>query len=303
MICMVKKVTFDQTLQVNAPSAPFFTYEWHALWFNVLGKDWEPFCLMVDAVIAPFARKDDEVIFSGGEEISDYQDIIGPDDAKTAAWPQILQFLKTQGITSMLLRNVPENSPTIAFFRNLPGAVVEKEDTTPMMNLPATWDEYIESLPYKERHELRRKIRKFEREHKHIRIEESTDPSRDIETLFALMQKDKKKRIFLTPEMTLFFRKLAGSFRDSISLLTLMMDEKPAAATLSFINSKTSFLYNSGFDRACCPNAGWYLKAMTIKRAIERGLTEYNFLQGSEPYKYDLGGTDFLVYSISVDLK
>lgn len=299
---MVKKVTFDQTLH-NAPSAPFFTYEWHALWSNVLGKDWEPFCLIVDdAVIAPFARKNTEVIFSGGEEISDYQDLIGPDDAKNAAWPQILQFLKDHGASTIRLHNVPETSPTISFFRNLPGAIVEKEDTTPKFRLPASWEAYIKSLPYKDRHELRRKLRKFEREHPHTAIAESLSPQVDIQVLIDLMAKDKDKQMFLTPDMILFFQKLSHVFSKEISLLILTMDGKPAAATLSFIEDGVSFLYNSGFDRECCQNAGFYLKAMSIKRAIEKGLKEYNFLQGNERYKYELGGKDFFVYAIYLRL-
>ena len=151
---MVKKVDlaevndlWDSALAYQELQVPFFRHQWHNLWFNVLGKDWEPFCLIVnDVLIAPFARKGQELIFSGGEEISDYQDIIGPDDAKTAAWPQILQFLKDHGASSLRLRNVPETSPTIAFFRNLPGAKVEKEDTTPLLALPSSWKEYIEGV-------------------------------------------------------------------------------------------------------------------------------------------------------------
>lgn len=287
----------------SAIRAPFFMYDWHALWFDILGKDWEPYALLVDdAVMAPLARKGNEVIFSGGAEISDYQDLIGPDEAKTSAWPQILTFLKTQGVTSLRLRNVPQSSSTISFFQQLPNTTVTKEDTTPMIQLPSSWEEYVESLLYKDRHELRRKTRKFEREHKNICIEESNNLPADIETLLDLMRKDKKKATFLTSDMTLFFQRVGEIFKDSISLLILMMDDKPAAATLSFVNNDASLLYNSGFDKDCCPNAGWYLKAMSIKLAIEKGLKEYNFLQGSERYKYDLGGTDFFVYSIYLRL-
>jgi len=39
-------------------------------------------------------------------------------------------------------------------------------------------------------------------------------------------------------------------------------------------------------------------KAMAIKRTIEKGLKQYNFLQGNEAYKYHLGGCDFFVYTI-----
>ncbi len=305
---MITKASFDDSVRMvwdnisiqHTIAAPFFTYQWHTLWYEVLAKDWQPYPLVVDEeIIAPFARRNNEVIFSGGGEISDYQDLIGSDKKRREAWPQILDFLKTDGVTSLRFRNVPQSSSTVPFFQQFPNAIVTQEDTTPMMQLPSSWDDYVESLPYKDRHELRRKIRKIERGHKDIRIIESNNPARDIETLLDLMQKDEKKRTFLTLEMTVFFQKLAESFRNTISLFILLMDNKPAAATFSFVNNKTSFLYNSGFDKACCPNAGWYLKAMTIKKAIEEGLIEYNFLQGSEPYKYDLGGRDFFVYNIT----
>ena len=308
---MVTRVSFGPSLQntwttacdTNLIRAPFFTYQWHALWYEVLAKDWQPYPLVIDeTIIAPFARKANEIIFSGGEEISDYQDIIGSDKHKFDACKQIVDFLKGDGVTSIRLRNVPQSSATVSFFQSLANATVTQEDTTPIIRLPATWDEYIASLPYKNRHELRRKIRKIEREHKHIALINSHNPQQDIEILLDLMRKDKKKATFLTAEMTTFFQKLPEVFPEDISLLTLMMEDKPAAATLSFIANNGVLLYNSGFDKQCCPNAGWYLKAMTVKKAIEQERTQYNFLQGSERYKYNFGGTDFFVYSITVNL-
>src|SRR3989344_3022791 len=212
---MATRVSFGPSLQntwttacdTNLIRAPFFTYQWHALWYEVLAKDWQPYPLVIDeTIIAPFARKANEVIFSGGEEISDYQDIIGSDEKKTEAWKQILDFLKQDGVTSIRLRNVPQSSSTIPFFQQLHNATITQEDTTPIINLPFYWEQYVESLPYKDRHELRRKIRKIERGHKNIRIIESNNPARDIETLLDLMRKDEKKRTFLTLEMTVFFQ-------------------------------------------------------------------------------------------------
>lgn len=295
---------WDAALANNDSHAPFFTHAWHRLWFEVLGKDWEPYPLVIDdAVIAPFAKKNNEVIFSGGAEISDYQDIIGPNEKKQEAWQQVLEYGKNDGVTSFHFRNIPESSPTVSFFQKFPNAGVAQEDTTPTILLPATWNAHVESLPYTERHELRRKLRKIEKEHHNPTITVCTDPSRDVATLLDLMRNDRKKQTFLTPDMTVFFQKIARAFATDISLLILHMGDTPAAATLSFIKDGAYFLYNSGFDKKCCPYAGFYLTAMSIKYALEKGLKEYNFLQGDERYKYDLGGRDFFVYSISVDLK
>jgi CelD/BcsL family acetyltransferase involved in cellulose biosynthesis len=308
---MVTKASFNQTLrdlwntsyQQNILHAPFATYDWHVTWHQTLGDGYESYILVVDdAIVAPFARKNNEILFSGGEEISDYQDLIGPQDKKAAAWQEIMNQLRLDGITAIHLRNVPEHSPTLAFFQNVPNATITKEDTTPVMNLPTSWGAFIESLSYKPRHELERKMRKFEREHQNIRIVESNTPGGDIHILLNLMHKDEKKHVFLTTGMSTFFERIALTFAPHISLLLLYMDDTPAAATLSFIYEGASLLYNSGFDKECCKNAGFYLKAKTIKHAIEKNLPTYNFLQGSERYKYELGGRDFFVYSISHSL-
>lgn len=297
------KSIWDIALTNNESHAPFFTHAWHTLWFEILGKEWEPYLLIVDdAIIAPFARKNNEVIFSGGAEISDYQDLIGPNEKKQRAWQHILTYCKNDEMASLRFRNIPQSSPTVSFFQKFPNATVAQEDTTPTLMLPATWDAYIQSLPYKERHELRRKLRKIEKEHHGPTITESADPARDIATLLDLMRGDTQKQTFLTPDMTVFFQNMSGVFAKEISLLILSMGDRPAAATLSFMADNTYLLYNSGFDKECCPNAGFYLKAMSIKFALEKGYKEYNFLQGGERYKYDLGGKDFFVYSSDLAL-
>lgn len=265
---------------------PFSTYEWVKIWHETIGKGWEPYILNINnSVIAPFARKGNEIIFSGGEEVADYLDIIGTDDAKKKAWPEILAFLKKEGIKSLHLNNIPENSPTLSFFPH------QKEDTTPKMTLPQILDK-------KARHEMERKIRKFEREQTNIEIRDELD----IDLLLSLMRLDHKKKTFLTPEMELFFRKIVEQFQKHIVQTTLTVNNKPAATLLAFRMGDMLMSYNSGFDEQHFSGAGFYLKAMHIKRATENGIKVYNFLQGSERYKYDLGGKDFFVYNIDVTL-
>lgn len=281
--------------QANILHVPFLTYTWHRLWYESFGTGWEPFLLSVnDVIIAPLARKGDTVQFSGGEEIADYLDIIGLQEKKQTAWPKIVAYCKTEHIERIILHNVPEDSPTGAFFKN----IVHPEDTTPRLTLPSSWNLYVQSLPHKYRHELERKMRKFEREHPNAVIRHSDNPSRDISVLIALMETDVTKREFLTPTMKTFFIRMSEIFASEISFLLLYIDKKPAAATISFINKASYYLYNSGFDKICCKNAGFYLKAMTIRYAIEKKFHEYNFLQGNERYKYELGGVDFGVYTI-----
>jgi lipid II:glycine glycyltransferase (peptidoglycan interpeptide bridge formation enzyme) len=127
----------------------------------------------------------------------------------------------------------------------------------------------------------------------------STHPQKDIETLLSLMELDEQKKTFLTSEMKLFFKKTAETFTDSVSLLFITIHGEPASAILSFIQDGIYYLYNSGFDKVRHKNAGFYLKAKSIRYAIEHKCKLYNFLQGNERYKFDLGGKDFFVYRIN----
>ncbi|KKW09984.1 MAG: hypothetical protein UY48_C0025G0006 [Candidatus Gottesmanbacteria bacterium GW2011_GWB1_49_7] len=282
---MVKKLP---SYELPSPTAPFSTYEWVKAWHETIGKDWELYILSVNNdVIAPFARKGNEIIFAGGDEVTDYLDIIGPDDAKKKAWPEILAFLKNEEVTSLHLNNVPQNSPTVSFFKSHASSIIKEQDTTPMMTLPPTLDK-------KDRHEMERKIRKFVRENANIACKDGNN----IEILLSLMKLDPRKKEFLTPAMEQFFQKI----HTMGTITELLVDKVPAAAMLAFRVNDTLMGYNSGFDETNFSGSGFYLKAMHIKRAIESGAKTYNFLQGSERYKYELGGKDFFVYRVDVTL-
>jgi CelD/BcsL family acetyltransferase involved in cellulose biosynthesis len=293
---------WEDAYDANTIQVPFVSYDWHALWYKTFHKQDQSLILSNGKILAPFMRTGTKVFFSGGEEIADYLDILGPEEEKSKAWPLLVAHLKTLGIKHIHLRNVPTSSATFSFFSHQKNSVVQKEDTTPIIMLPKTWEQYLETLTRKYRHELERKIRKFEREHTDATIAESTNPTRDINIFLTLMAKDPAKQAFLTPEMRAFFVDMAKIFSSQISLLLLSIGDAHAAATLSFKLGRKYFLYNSGFDKTCCQNAGFYLKSQSIKKSIEQGITEYNFLQGSERYKYELGGVDFGVYTIEVVL-
>ena len=112
------------------------------------------------------------------------------------------------------------------------------------------------------------------------------------------MKQDDAKAEFLTPTMEKFFESLAQEFKDELELLFLCTDNQAVAAILSFSTNNQRLLYNSGFSKEQYSGAGFYLKASAIKLAIEQKVETYNFLQGNERYKYELGGQDHQVYSI-----
>ena len=288
---------------IQQSSIPFYSTAWHKLWLQTEGKNYQPLFLLVNNnVIAPLVIRNHEVVLSGGKEISDYQDILGSEEKKKLAWPEIITYLKARNFTSLILDNIPQSSGTYAYFQKSPVAQITQEDTTPIIDLPQSWDEFLSHLNRKHRHELKRKMKKFVTAFPGFQVQLSTNPETDIEYLFRLMKLNPDKQKFLTPVMEEFFRGLVKEFAKTTELLLLSVEGQVAAVTFSFRSPEEFFLYNSGFDEENFSGSGFYLKAISLKRAIDVGIKRFNFLQGSERYKYELGGKDFWVYRIEVKL-
>lgn len=279
---------------------PFLTYEWHAAWQEISDLSQKVTVYTDGDVLVPLVRVGSEAHFSGGEEIADYLDAIGDPDKKPAFWKKLLPYLKTLGVHKLVLRNIRSESTTKEALVALGGAA-EEEDSTPTIRLPNSHDAYFASLTHKNRHELERKLRKFERIYSDTRIEIKEKESIDIDALLALMKRNSEKREFLTAPMKTFFQALPTLPNVSIIQANLLSTDVIIASVLIFPLGSTLLLYNSGYDPAF-QGSGFYLKAKTIFWAIDHGFTECNFLQGRERYKYELGGQDQPVFRVEMNL-
>lgn len=280
---------------------PFLTYAWHLAWQKFRDPSQKVTVYTDGDVLVPLVRVGSEAHFSGGEEIADYLDAIGDPDKKPAFWKKLLPYLKTLGVHKLVLRNIRSDSTTKEALVALGGAA-EEEDSTPIIRLPNSHDAYFASLTHKNRHELERKLRKFERIYSDTRIEIKEKESIDRDALLVLMKHDPDKKAFLTKSMETFFRALPtlpdvaitqGNLRTANGIII--------ASVLLFPVGPALLLYNSGYDPAFA-GSGFYLKARTILWAIDYEITEFNFLQGKERYKYELGAVDQSVYRIEVPL-
>ncbi|MBI3385628.1 GNAT family N-acetyltransferase [Candidatus Gottesmanbacteria bacterium] len=280
---------------------PFLTYAWHAAW-QALGKPAQKVMVYTDGhVLVPFVRMGTDVHFSGGEEIADYLDAIGEPDKKEAFWKELLPYLKTLGIRTLILRNIPYHSPTKEILVSLGGNALE-EDSTPIIRLPASWDAYLAQLERKDRHELQRKLRKFDLVTPDTLFSMEEKESIDMDALLGLMKRDSEKLAFLTPPMEAFGQVLPKLPHVPIVQANLRaVSGVIIASALLFPVDSTLLLYNSGFN-AAFHGSGFYLKAKTILWAIDHRITEYNFLQGRERYKYELGAVDQPVFRIEINI-
>lgn len=211
-----------------------------------------------------------------------------------------LNFIREDSESFRVLREMgkKENNP-ITQLSNKP-IEIKETDTAPFINLPKTWEEYLNSLPKHKRHEIRRKINKA------LEVEVSTyndDKGVMVNELLRLMEiSHQGKEKFLTEKMKVFFRDIISRFvpTGQAVLKFLQYEGRMISAVLFFDYNNEYLLYNSGFDpQYLYLSPGVVSKTLLIKEAIEKGKKKLDFLRGNEKYKYDLGGIKRNLYKIS----
>ncbi|MBF8289561.1 MAG: Acetyltransf 6 protein [Chloroflexi bacterium] len=178
---------------------------------------------------------------------------------------------------------------------------VEREDVCPVAHLPAggTIDDYLATLGKKERHEIRRKVRRAEAAGE-VALEESRDPLGDLEAFIDLHQRRwGTEGLFpATPggaQSRVQFRRLFELFGPdgALRLSFLTVGGQRIAAAVHFETSDALLYYNAGVDpdaRDLSP--GVVMVERLVRRALESGRRRLDFLRGDEGYKYEWGAVD-----------
>jgi len=241
----------------------------------------------------------------GGSEVSDYLDIIAPLDVHAQACAALLDALAEMESWQIVdLHSLPAASPTVQIVPELARArgwevQVGREDVCPVIDLPATWDEYLaQRLDGKKRHELRRKMRKAERETDVNWYWVDADRlEHGLQVFFELHRASHPdKEDFMTPRREGFFRDVvrAAQERGWLRLAVLRYYAEAVASYLCFDYGGNRLVYNSGFDTLSYGSLspGVVLLGHIIHDAIQNGCRQFDFLQGDERYKYDFGAAD-----------
>jgi CelD/BcsL family acetyltransferase involved in cellulose biosynthesis len=173
--------------------------------------------------------------------------------------------------------------------------LIEQEETAALLTLPADFDSYLASLVSKERHELKRKQRRFLREQPTATFRTATAETleADLATFIELHRDaDGLKGHFMRPDIATFFERMAHAFMPSgwLRLDFLEVEGRALATTFGFEVDKTFYLYNSAYEpEARRLSPGLIQVAHLIEESIERGFDTFDFLRGPERYKYQLG--------------
>ena len=303
-------------LPQGALDTVFVTPQWQEVWWSEFGDGAEQLLLCLPGSqglqgLAPLMRRQGKITLLGDEDLYDYNDLLVRQGAEEQFYTLLFDHLKDEDWDILELFPLPAASPTLRLAPELAiqrGFQVEilQEDVCPGLDLPKDWDGYLGGLSKKDRHELRRKLRRLEGAgdyHWYCRSEPGEVES-SLDSFFALLRLSREdKDRFMTLQRERFFRKVIGAMAQlgAVRLFFMELEGRQVASALCFDYGPSRMLYNSGFN----PEYGYYsvgllLKALCIKDAIEGGLPYFDFLRGDEPYKYDLGGKDQVLYRMVV---
>jgi len=201
---------------------------------------------------------------------------------------------------------IREDAPAFQTLQSMAQRPPTQQEVSPIITLPTTWEEYLESLERTDRKELKRKFKRLETIQHSLRLFKYSESGKFFDSFVALHKLSSgNKDIFMTNEMKVFFTDLyALSIPEwEQKLAFLFIDNVPAASVLFFESKDRMLLYNSGYD----PGQKYYsvgllLIAQLIHYAIENKKKVFDFLRGNERYKYDLGGKDVKLYKFVFEL-
>jgi CelD/BcsL family acetyltransferase involved in cellulose biosynthesis len=251
--------------------------------------------------------------FLGSEKVADYLDAVVVPGLEEPFWREFLsEGLPRLGGGPLKLPGLVEGAPSLAVLPRVCAGLglactVEEMDRAPYVSLPGTFEAYQERLGKKERHELRRKMRRAAEliPGMAVRVARTADEvARDLPSFLALHRRSHpEKERFMDDRMAAFFREIAEGFAASgqLRMAFLAGEAGDLASVFQFRVNGAFLLYNSGYDPSFrSANPGLVLIARCIEQAVAEGAPEYDFLRGTERYKYDLGGVDRVVFRATV---
>jgi len=291
---------------------------WLKVWWEAFGREGELYLRTLRQGekifgFAPLLVDKGTASFVGSADVCDYLDFAITPGRERDFFKVLVDDLKKQGIKQLDLRPLRPDSTVLAqlvsIARNHGYEVTcRPEDVSLELDLPTTWNEYLAILKSKQRHEVRRKLRRLWKagsvEHRCVEVGQEVEHFLDIFLkLFSLSKNDKAS--FMNDNRESFFRSLAKAMAE-IGLLRLgilQLDKVPAAMTIGFDYNGSHYLYNSAYDpQFSYLSVGLLCKVLCLKESIEKGKRKWNFLKGGEPYKYQLGGQEVPLYSCQITI-
>jgi len=308
---------WNHLLESSPVQAPFLRHEYQVIWWQTRGGgEWPQADLAVVTAregsqlvgIAPLfstvnLEGEPALMLLGSVEISDYLDLLVIPEKRGEFIAGLLAFLEAEESPAWKVLdwyNILESSPTLPALKNAAaerGWDYTEQLCTPCsyIHLPGDWEAYLASIDKKQRHEVRRKMRRFENAGLTTRwyiVEDPAALEAESQAFLDMMALDPEKADFLTsPMRTQNLEVMRCAFEQGcLQLAFLEVDGRKAAGFFNFDYLNTIWVYNSSLDPALAEySPGWVLLGYLLQWANQNKRAVFDFLRGSEDYKYRFG--------------
>jgi len=277
-------------LPAAACVGPFPRRDFLEVWWRQRG-DGALLLAETDAALLPLWEGPGGIEIVGEADLTDYHCPLGggPDD--TAELGKALVGMLPPG-TRFRLDSLP-GEVALPLSLGLAAGGVEappvRHEAAAVLELASDYEGYLAGLRSKDRHEIRRKRRRFEGAIGEARLVRGGGPEA-LEAFFSMHRAaGGRKGGFMTPDMEAFFSSLAEIEGAVLSLLIGEGGEAVAGA-FGFEDEHSYYLYNSAYDPASAAESpGVILIDRLIADAIAGGKQRLDFLKGDEAYKFRMG--------------
>ncbi len=315
---------WDALLHRSTADLIFCTWEWQSSWWKAYhaGQLWVITCRDDNGQLVGIAswfienNNGERVVRTVGcVDVTDYVDIIADPAHVEAVHDALAAFLRDNADAYDRINwcNIPESSPSLARFPETLQAhgfttEIEFQEVCPVIELPDDWEGYLERLDKKQRHEIRRKMRRAESE---ARIEWRVvdrhyegDIDEAVDQFLTLMRAShpEKAQFLDDPKNLAFFKTVVPQVHGCgwLKLTFLVINGTPSAAYCDFDYNGRILVYNSGLlpQENAHLSAGIVLLSYNIRDAIANQRQVFDFLRGNETYKYRMGAVDTKVFKL-----
>ncbi len=282
----------------DSPTAtPFQTWEWQAAWLNHYRRNRKPLLLTIregeDLIgLYPLVRSSGvwRTLRPAGVGPSDYLHPITRRGLEERTEQAMFGWLSSvKKIDLVDLHQIRETHPLTQ--QNWPREPVQQASCL-LLDLPQTFDAYLATLSKSLRYDVRRLDKTlFKAGRCSVDQVKEEEIGEGLNILFDQHKRRWKKRglpgAFIGRAQSFHHAWAQEAIRNGwLWLSILRLDGNPIGAIYAMRLGATCYYYQAGFDPdhgSISP--GTLLVAATIRRAIEEGVSHFDFLRGDEPYK------------------
>ena len=311
------KGEWNALVQSSAAETVFLTWEWLTSWWAAYGSGRELFVLVARGEngeccgIAPLCVERSGTrrilrFIGDGSYDSDYLDFIAPRGQEASVLTAFFEYLQQSHKywDALQLNEIPETSPSLHFLHDLKdksGWLLHQEQAPAgVRSLPATWEEFLQTLKPRFRTSVRACLRNLEQWNGAFEVlSGEADISPWLADLYELHSDRWSLRqqsgVFATQRKRDFYDRMARSFfqRGWLHMTRWRLNDVVLACQFGFVYGGIYHLLQEGFDTQCIHvSPGVTLRAATIRDLIARGVHTYDFLGGIGRHKTDWGANE-----------